>query len=246
MTGDREDARRHLTEFLDADDSSDAAVSNDAVDERDRFDARLGALARRIVDQLGRRASTSFTILDNILRTEITRPVNLDEAVFGGDPERVPVLLWELKRTCLTRVLGCLPPSVRVAFVLTHIFSYPPGAASDLLNIRESAYRVRLTRARKRVEDFLGPRCEHLNPINPCNCAGRLAIALEQGFVEFPPHTIDTPLGVHNERHTGTDVLLLYRGLPGVEPVDPDSRGEALEGCDRLRAGVHGVSEYER
>ena len=221
MTGDREDADRFTSDFL------ETANLDDALDDA-RFDTLIGAFARDLTDKLGRAATTSFAILDNILRTEITRPLDPDHQEVRGSAERVRVMLWELKRTCLARVLCGLPPSVRVAFVLTVVFGYSPAAAARLLFIRESAYRVRLTRARKRVGDFLSPRCEHMDPKNPCTCEGRLVIALDHAFVRFPPHLKDTPAGDHDTSHTGTDVELLYRELPGIEPAaDRDSFGEA-------------------
>lgn len=183
-------------------------------------DALLGRLARRIEDSLGRKAEQSFVILDNLLRGEETMPIDPDKPPIDGDLSRVPLLLWELKRTCLASVLGCLPPGVRLSFVVTDLFGYAPAAAADLIGIKESAFRVRLTRARRRLEDYLAPRCGHIDRHNPCYCEGRLTLALEAGFVGLPPHTRDIPEQAYDAGPEQRDIAGLYRTLPRIQLSD--------------------------
>src|SRR5436189_208690 len=71
----------------------------------------------------------------------------------------------------------------RAAFVVCHILKLSDDAASKSLGITESAYKVRLSRARKKVGDYLAPRCEHVNPMNPCRCPARVGTALHKGFI---------------------------------------------------------------
>ncbi|MEZ4450944.1 MAG: sigma factor-like helix-turn-helix DNA-binding protein [Nannocystaceae bacterium] len=211
MCGDREDARRFLAELIEQTNQHAASI----LDAPAPADALLGLFARNLEKELGRRAEQTFMILDNVLRSEITKPVDLETHGLVGDPTRViHTLLWELKRTCLTRVMGCLPPSVRVSFILTDILGYGPAEAADLLDIKESAYRVRLTRARKRIEDYLTPRCYHVDRQNPCACDGRLGIALDARFVAPPPHELDTPSEGWASEPPRRDMASLYRGLP--------------------------------
>ena len=153
-----------------------------------------------------------------------TRPIDLASGVggLGNDPGKVHLMLWELKRTCLTATLCCLPPGVRVSFVLTDLLGYSPAQASELLKIKESAYRVRLTRARKRVEDYLAPRCYHVDHQNPCTCTGRLIIAMDANFVKSPPNTLDIPHDPHDGDGPRRDMGSLYRSLPKVQLPDEE------------------------
>ncbi len=175
--------------------------------------ALLGVIARDLDARLGRKAGRTFKVLDDILRSELTRPVDPSYS----DPDKLHALLWELKRTCLTSVLSCLPPGVRMAFILTDLMNFQPGPAAGLLKIKESAYRVRLTRARKRIEDYLTPRCQHVDVGNPCNCEGRLAISLDKRFLRPPPHTKDIPEEPFDARSPHGTVMPLYRTLPAVQ-----------------------------
>jgi hypothetical protein len=144
-------------------------------------DALLSQLARHLEEILGRKAEQSFQILDDILRDDITQPIDLNVEGIDGDLRRVHPLLWELKRTCLTSVLGCLPPGVRISFILTDLLGYSPAASAELLGINESAYRVRLTRARKRLDNYLTPRCQHIDARTRATARAASSVALDKG-----------------------------------------------------------------
>jgi DNA-directed RNA polymerase specialized sigma24 family protein len=216
MSGSRDEAFGHVLEAI-----RESAADPAAVLAAPRpADALLGRLARKLEDGLGRKADTSFVILDNLLREQETREIDPYQPPIDGDLTRVPILNWELKRTCLASALGCLPPGVRLSFVVTDLLGYTPAAAADLLGIKESAFRVRLTRARRRLEDYLSPRCCHIDRHNPCYCEGRLSQALEAGFVRLPPHTVDIPTEAYNDGPEHRDIAGLYKTLPHVQLTD--------------------------
>jgi RNA polymerase sigma-70 factor (ECF subfamily) len=225
MCGDRGEAER----FVAALGRDATARSGEILGAKDPQRALLGMLARDLEEHLGRRSDHTFESLDQILRSDITRPIDLRAAGMGENPRRAHAMLWELKRTCLTSVLGCLPPGVRLSFVLTDLVGLSPPEAADLLGIKESAYRVRLTRARKRVEDYLAPRCYHVDRQNPCTCPGRLMIAIDADFVRPPPHEDDVPHEPHDAGGARRDVGSLYRGLPEVR-LAPDAMSRLLAG----------------
>lgn len=205
MCGSRDEAFRQILMIageLARDEATQAAVLAAISPE----DALVGQVARRLELSLGRKAETSFRILDNLLRNEESRPIT--------DLPNAGVLLWELKRSCLAAALGCLPPGIRVAYLLADVLGCGVGRAAELLDIKESAIRVRLTRARRRLEDFLAPRCGHMDRHNPCHCDGRLQLALDAGFVRLPPPADVPALDFHQGPQT--DVTELYQGLPTV------------------------------
>ena len=214
MSGSRRDAARFLEEL-----TQQVAKLDDQklLNDGDPGRTLLGMVARTMEESLGRRSEHTFESLDNILRSDITRPIDLNAVGMDSNPTKVHLMLWELKRTCLTSVLGCLPPGVRLSFVLTDLVGLSPSEAAEMLGIKESAYRVRLTRARKRIEDYLAPRCYHVDRENPCTCTGRLMIAFDAGFVKPPTSTRDIPHEPHDSGGPQRDVGSLYRGLPEVK-----------------------------
>jgi RNA polymerase sigma-70 factor (ECF subfamily) len=189
-----------------------------------RVEQWLLRIANHILEQrLPRTPEVSFDLLDETLRSEATRT---DVVRSLTDPQR-DFMLWELKQGCMTSVINCLSPGERAAFIMASVLKLPEEEAATALNITKSAYKVRLSRARKKVGDYLAPRCEHVNPNNPCRCPARVGVALRKGFIKqagevslrrpvMPfgrygsgPDTEDAPL---------RDVEAIYSHLP-----DPDA-----------------------
>jgi RNA polymerase sigma-70 factor (ECF subfamily) len=178
----------------------------------------LTSFARHLEKNFEAKSPHTFASLDRTLRSDITRPIDLRLAGLTDDPRQVHLLTWELKRTCLTAVLSSLPAGVRLSLLLTDVMEIGPDDAAAIIEIKASAYRVRLTRARKRVEDYLAPRCHHVDRANPCTCMGRLMIALDADFVRAPDESRDDiPHTGHDEDGPQRDVGNLYRRLPAAK-----------------------------
>ena len=144
------------------------------------------------------------------------------------DPQK-NFMLWELKQGCMTSVIQCLSPGLRIAFTLSTVLGMNDEDAAKTLGISSSAYRVRLSRARKAVADYLAPRCEHVDPRNPCHCPSRLGVALNRGFVAPPPNHGLVQLRPDYGRFGSTvdgedaplrDVMAIYQSLPEPDPPE--------------------------
>lgn len=184
--------------------------------------------------RLPRQPEVNFDILDETLRGDATRT---DVVRSLTDPQR-DFLLWELKQGCMTAVIHCLPPGERAAFVLTMIVKLDDAAAAAVLGVNESAYRVRLSRARQKVGDYLAPRCEHVNPMNPCRCPARVGNAVDRGFIR-PPGVVslrkaEVPFGRYgtgagNEDEALRDIAKIYGSLPAFLPPEGLAAGIVAE-----------------
>jgi len=197
----------------------------------------LGVANRLLEERLPRQPEINFDILDETLRSEATRT---DVVKSISDPAR-DFLLWELKQGCMTSVVNCLSPGERAAFVASNVMRIPDDDAAKALGVTPAAFKVRLSRARKKVGDYLAPRCEHVNPMNPCRCPARVGTALHKGFIgkvsgevslrkgaEFPYGRYGTGLG--NDDVPMRDISAIYGNLP--EPDPPSDFGERV--LDRL------------
>ena len=82
------------------------------------------------------------------------------------------------------------------------------------------AFKVRLSRARKKIGDYLAPRCEHIDPRNPCHCPSRVGIALSKGFIA-PPQTsvvqLRTPQRPFDQEIKSRDATKIFQTLPPAE-----------------------------
>jgi DNA-directed RNA polymerase specialized sigma24 family protein len=228
LTLDRDRAERYVVEIF-----SIAAQQIDHVPPGDVEVWLLGIGNKLLEDRLPRQPEVDFDMLDETLRGEATRT---DVVRSLSDPQR-DFLLWELKQGCMTAVINCLPPGERAAFVVCHVLKLTDEAAARSLGISESAYKVRLSRARKKIGDYLAPRCEHVNPMNPCHCPARVGTALHKGFIgkvggevslrksaESPYGRYGTGLG--NEDVPMRDIAAIYGNLP--EPDPPPDFGELV------------------
>ena len=222
MTLDRDRARSFVEEtFL------RAYVGSDNIPEdRARLESWLLRICSHVLDQrLPRTPEVSFDLLDDTLRNEATRT---DVVRSLTDPQR-DFMLWEMKQGCMTAVINCLSPGERAAFVLATIMKKTDDEAAEALDITKSAYKVRLSRARKKVADYLAPRCEHVDPMNPCRCPARVGTALRKGFIrtagEFNLRKPVEPFGRYGsgpnqEDAPLRDVVAIYGNLPEPDPPE--------------------------
>ncbi len=194
-----------------------AAHSPSPPDNPQDMELWLLKIAAHVIEQrLPAAPEVDFDVLDETLRSEATRT---HEVASLSAPER-EFLLWELKQGCMTAVINCLSPGERVAFVLSSVMSKTDEEAAKALDIKVSAFKVRLSRARKKIGDYLAPRCEHIDPRNPCHCPSRIGIALSKGFIA-PPQTpvvqLRTPNRPFAQEIKSRDATKIFQTLPPPE-----------------------------
>jgi RNA polymerase sigma-70 factor (ECF subfamily) len=156
-----------------------------------------------------------FDLLDDTLRSEATR-TNGVSSLSAPDRE---YLLWELKQGCMTAVINCLSPGERAAFVMSSVLQKTDDDAAKALGIKVSAFKVRLSRARKKIGDYLAPRCEHVDPRNPCHCPSRIGIALAKGFIAPPSGEVQlrSKPRPFDQEIKSRDAVKIFNTLPELE-----------------------------
>lgn len=178
-------------------------------------EARLATLVRGLLWKRSGPERDRLRRLDDVLRSDPTIPVTLAHPLVFKQARRLIVLQWELKRSCLMAVLAALPPMPRVVFVLRVLLGLDAARVAGICGASDDAIKVAWTRASLHLEDYLGPRCQHVDAANMCRCETRLGVALARGFIRYPEHEgefPDTPVaGV-----THHDVAALYAALPPV------------------------------
>ncbi len=180
----------------------------------------LADLVAALVTAEKKRRVDHFAALDEILRTNTTIQVDLTHPLVQGDPQRLAVLLSELQRTCLTTTLRALPAERRAFFILRHVLGLSTESCAAICKTTMDGVNTTDRRARKSLDDYLGTRCEHLDPGNPCHCVARLGNALDRGLVAWPDHNDHE--GASLDSKVYREASLLYADLPRVRlPVVP-------------------------
>lgn len=146
LTGDEEDARDVVQETY-------MRVHKGLA--RFRGDAKFSTWLHRITAN----CANTFLSRRSRLRTETLDEDSqiVDESLQRDPAHRADV--GDLRRQ-ITEALRTLPPKLRTVIVLRDIYDLPHEAIADELGISESAAKVRLHRARKRLREHLYPLSE--------------------------------------------------------------------------------------
>lgn len=131
------------------------------------------------------------------------------------------LLEQELKLSCTNVMLQCLDPESRCIFILGTMFRADSRIAGEILNMSPENYRQRLSRARRKMADFLKEYCGHTG--GKCSCAKRTAYAAAMHRID-PAAPEYTPLAVPlsndkteefvNQMEQIDDQSLLFSTLP--------------------------------
>lgn len=85
----------------------------------------------------------------------------------------------ELKLSCTNVMLQCFDPLTRCVYILGTMFHADSKTAGEILNMSPETYRQRLSRARKKMGDFLAEYCGAVST-GFCKCDKRLSKAMAQ------------------------------------------------------------------
>jgi RNA polymerase sigma-70 factor (ECF subfamily) len=93
-------------------------------------------------------------------------------------PPDVPDLdhdLWvrEMCDLCLSGMLQCLDPDVRLAYLLREVAELDYDDVALVLEVQPDAARQMVSRARRKLNRFMSGHCALANPTGPCRCRMR-------------------------------------------------------------------------
>jgi RNA polymerase sigma factor (sigma-70 family) len=106
----------------------------------------------------------------------------VQRAGLGSDRALLPEEKLEARRMaigCTQGMLMALDREHRMAFLLDAVFGLSSEDAASVLEIAPPAYRKRLSRARQRLDDFMGGQCGRVSEQAACQCSTQLqAVAI--------------------------------------------------------------------
>jgi RNA polymerase sigma factor (sigma-70 family) len=77
----------------------------------------------------------------------------------------------EVRLACLQGMLLCLSREIRLVFILGVVFDVTSEEGAHILDITPEAFRQRLSRGRRQIQNFMAKKCSLVHPENPCACA---------------------------------------------------------------------------
>ena len=105
------------------------------------------------------------------------------ENVIGLSEAEMAVYVEEIKVGCTKAMLQCLDHDDRFVYIIGKLFGFSGRDGADISGMTETAYRQRLSRASRKIADFVTKNCGLANGNAACQCQRRIGIALERGRI---------------------------------------------------------------
>ncbi len=90
----------------------------------------------------------------------------------------------EVRLQCLSGMLLCLTKEQRMIYIIGEIFGADHTIGSEIMEITKDNYRMKLSKARKDLYNFMQNKCGLVNKDNPCRCHKKVTFATENGMVD--------------------------------------------------------------
>ncbi|NCN11278.1 MAG: RNA polymerase sigma factor [Leptospira sp.] len=111
--------------------------------------------------------------LDNATSTDLTE----DEK---NEREEV---IREVRLQCLSGMLLCLTKEQRLIYIIGDIFAADHTIGSEIMEISKDNFRMKLSKARKDLYNFMQNKCGLVDKSNPCRCHKKVTFATQNGIV---------------------------------------------------------------
>jgi len=90
----------------------------------------------------------------------------------------------EIRINCTTGMLLCLSKEQRMIYILGEMFEIGHQLGGEILGITPGNFRVKLTRTRKELYNWMNMRCGLINTNNPCRCSKKTRGYINEGKVD--------------------------------------------------------------
>ena len=124
------------------------------------------------------RMGMTFEFLEERISADTanTRPLTV------SGPER-DLMLEEARLDCMQGVLACLEKEMRIALILGELYGFTSKEGAFILGITPEAFRKRLSRGRKSMQNFMLKHCGLVDKNNACRCHKVAGKKLKSGLV---------------------------------------------------------------
>lgn len=89
----------------------------------------------------------------------------------------------EVKFRCTSAMLICLDREQRLIYLLGDTFGIDHNLGAEIFQISPQNFRVKLSRARKELHNYMEYRCGLVKKSNPCRCVKKAKTAVKMGAI---------------------------------------------------------------
>jgi RNA polymerase sigma factor (sigma-70 family) len=119
----------------------------------------------------------------NLCEQSIEEALSMSSAEIPETPEE-SLLAEEVRLACLQGMLLCLSREIRLVFILGVVFDVTTHEGACILDITPEAFRQRLSRGRKQIQNFMTKKCSLIHPKNPCACSKLIPLEIKINFLD--------------------------------------------------------------
>lgn len=120
----------------------------------------------------------SFEEMGNLLDAAGSIDLSSEEQEIQADEIR------EVRLQCLSGMLLCLTKEQRLIYIIGEILGADHNVGSEIMEITPANYRMKLSKARKDLYNFMQNKCGLVDKSNPCRCHKKVTVAVETGIVD--------------------------------------------------------------
>lgn len=121
--------------------------------------------------------ASNFQELGNALDSIPNVELSYDEK------EEKEALIKETRLSCLSGMLLCLNKEQRLIFIIGELFGADHTIGSEIMEISKPNFRMKLSKARKDLINFMQNKCGLIDKANPCRCHKKVTVNLEAGVI---------------------------------------------------------------
>lgn len=120
--------------------------------------------------------------------------------------EEKRVEIREMNLACMSGMLLCLTREQRLVYILGELFNADHKVGAEILDISKGNFRVRLSRARKDLFNFMSNKCGLVNKANPCRCHKKVTAIIENKILDSKNLLFNRAEYASFQNHISTDM----------------------------------------
>lgn len=125
----------------------------------------------------------------------------------------LPIIIEEVKISCMFGMLLCLDRAQRMIYILGGIFGVSDKVGAEIMEITKANFRQKLSRARKDLNNFMNNKCGLVHPENPCHCDKKTKALVDCGYVNPDKLRFNTNYYHRVEHAAGLKLNILHNFL---------------------------------
>ena len=106
-----------------------------------------------------------------------------DHDMTEDEKEEKKELIREVRLNCLSGMILCLNKEQRLIYIIGEIFGADHTIGSEIMDMSKANFRMKLSKARKDLYNFMNNQCGLVDKKNPCRCHKKVKTAVDMKFI---------------------------------------------------------------